>query len=327
MLAVVHAGHLHAPHVVPPVAHGTHVHAHVDVGEVGHGIHGRHFRLERGIGRQGTAGIPGTVDGLCEDGIGLVVGLDDDVIGLGHADAELVHADRFHVLAVGGHHGHFQAGDAHVEEAHGGTVDEAQPHLLPLAEQSRPAIGRRLSVGQVGVGVAAHVGQVTLAHAHLHPHLALVPGARQPLLLQILHQVLVGTLVEVVVMTQLFELGVDVGGILVGPVGEHHHVVPVVAEGLGLEGVDDDRPIEPGLFLEAGVAVVPVGTALLDGKAVGEGLARRDAVEAVSNVRYPVHGAGQDEPVPVDGGGLGQPVGDPQGDGITLLPAQQGRRQ
>jgi hypothetical protein len=47
------------------------------------------------------------------------------------------------VLAVGRHHGHLQAGDAHVEVGHRRAVDEAQQHLFAAAEQAGPVACRR----------------------------------------------------------------------------------------------------------------------------------------------------------------------------------------
>jgi hypothetical protein len=50
-----------------------------------------------------------------------------------------------HVLAVRRHHGHLQAGDAHVEVGHRRAVDEAQQQLSPLRNRpvQLPAGGSR----------------------------------------------------------------------------------------------------------------------------------------------------------------------------------------
>src|SRR6266700_3071750 len=50
---------------------------------------------------------------------------------------------------------------------------------------------------------------------------------------------------------------------------------------------NNDRSIYSGLFLECGMAVVPVGAALMHREAVDEGLAGRDAGKAQS--RHAVH--------------------------------------
>src|SRR5690606_21874462 len=115
--------------------------------------------------------------------------------------------------------------------------------------------------------------------------------------------------------------------IQVGPVAEHDHVIAVIGEGLGLEWLDHQRPVEAGLLLETGVAVVPVGAALYDVEAVLVSLAAVDAVEAES--RHAVHVGWQQDAVPVDrclvamDGAWRQGIADPQVDGSALAPAQQ----
>ena len=54
--------------------------------------------------RQGGAGEAAAVDRLGLDRVGAVLArLDDHVVGLADADAELVDVDRLHVVAVGLH--------------------------------------------------------------------------------------------------------------------------------------------------------------------------------------------------------------------------------
>src|SRR3546814_20729158 len=72
------------------------------------------------------------------------------------------------------------------------------------------------------------------------------------------------TLFRSVVIRLFLELADDISGVFVGPVGEHHHVVALVLEGLGLPGVDHQRAVDPGLFLETGMTVVPVSAVLPD---------------------------------------------------------------
>jgi len=111
--------------------------SHVGHGQLRAGAQRRDFSghaLARGQCRTGEAG---PVHGLGEDGVGLVLlGRDDDVIGLGHGDAQFVNLDRLDVVAVGLHHGHLQTGDAHVEIGHGSRVDEPQAHPLTRFEQA-----------------------------------------------------------------------------------------------------------------------------------------------------------------------------------------------
>ncbi len=232
-----------------------------------------------------------------------------------------------YILAVCCDHSHLQAGNTHIEKAHGRTVDETQTHLLTLAEKASPAICRCLPVHQVGVGITAYVGQIALAHAHLHPHLALGPGACQALFLEIPHQVFVGALIEIVVVAELLQLGIDHRGVFIGPVRQHDHVVTVIGERFRLDGIHDDGTVQPGLLLKAGMAVIPVGSALHQLEAVFMSGSRCDARKTVGYVGYTVHAAGQYDAMPVYGTAFGQVVLHPQGDSVAFLPAQDRRRQ
>ncbi len=68
--------------------------------------------------------------------------------------------------------------------------------------------------------------------------------------------------------------------------------------------------------------MVPVGAALHDRETVGEGVTRLDAVETSSDPRHAVHGARQDNAMPVDGAVFSQHIGDIEGDGVTFSPAK-----
>ena len=150
----------------------------VAVGHVLHGqqrtrVAGRHRRGQAVAHGQGAAGKAGAAHVLGEDRVGVLAGgLDDHVEGLGRGDAQFLHRHRVHVLAVGGDHGHLQAGDADVEMGHRTGVDQAQQQLLAGAEQAGPVAGRRLAVEQVGVGMSVDVGDVAGRHPHPSPHAA-----------------------------------------------------------------------------------------------------------------------------------------------------------
>ncbi len=64
-------------------------------------------------------------------------------------------------------------------------------------------------------------------------------------------------------------------------------MLTVIADGFALGGVNYQRPGVAELFLQAGVAVVPVGTVLTDGKTVGKGFTRGDTCKA--NARHTIH--------------------------------------
>src|SRR6185437_1946739 len=85
--------------------------------------------------------------------------------------------------------------------------------------------------------------------------------------------------------------------------------------------LNHDRAIEADLFLETRVAVVPVGSPLVGTKTVCESLPGRDTGETQTGDT--VHVCGDDDTMPVDGGGYGESVRDPNRDGVTLPPSQQ----
>ena len=128
-------------------------------------------------------------------------------------------------------------------------------------------------------------------------------------------------------MAELLQLAVDSHGLFIGPIGEHYHIIAIVTERLRLPRIDDDRAIESGLLLKTRMAVVPVGSALQDGKPVAEGLTRLNACKALGYTGHAVHRAGQDNAVPMDGACFTQQVGDPQRHAVALPPTQDRRRQ
>ena len=83
-------------------------------------------------------------------------------------------------------------------------------------------------------------------------------------------------------------------------------MVTIRLDGVRFGGVDDDRSIKPGLFLEAGMTVVPIGAALPDGKSGGKSLAWRDSGEA--DAGDAVQFIGQQNSMPMDRTGHGQLV-------------------
>src|SRR3546814_1884180 len=72
-----------------------------------------------------------------------------------------------------------------------------------------------------------------------------------------------------------------------GPVAKHDHMFTIIGDGIGFGGVDDHRPIMALLFLQAGMAVIPIGAALQQRKFIHEGGVRLDAGKA--DARHPVH--------------------------------------
>ena len=313
-------------HASVPHVHHAHVHSHVGMGQDRRGIHLRHLGPQRRIGGQIAERIAGPINRLGEYRIGaIVLRLDDDVVGLRDADAEFIDADRLYILAVGRDHGHLQARNTDIEECHRRAVDEAQAYLLAAFEQPHPAVRRRMTVHQEGIGVAGDIRDIAVAHAHVVPHAAPVPHRFDAAFPDLGEQFADGAFAKVIVVAELLQLMVDGVRVLVAPVRQHHHVLAVIAEGFRLDRIDDDRPIGAGLLLKTGVAVIPVGAALRDIELIVVGFTRLDAVKTVADARHAIHLARQDDAMPVDGTVLGEVVGDVQGHSIAFLPAQQRR--
>ncbi len=296
-----------------------------------HVVHGQ-FGARIGVGHRGlqafahgqrAAGVAAAVHGLGEEGVGVLaaVRLDDHVIGFRHRQANLVDRYRLDVLPVRGDHGELEAGDTEVEVAHRRAVDQAQADALAGPEQAGPVGIRGLAVEQVGVGRAADVGEIGGRHVHLRPGPAVAEGLAPALVGDIVDEIADGATALVVVVGLLLQLGQHARRALVGPVGEKHHIVSLVGERLRLLGIDDQRAVDAELLLEARVAVIPVGPALLDLEAVLVHAVRRDAGEAEAG--HAVHVGRQQDAVPVDRGLLRQAVAHAQGHGVTLAPAQQ----
>jgi hypothetical protein len=256
--AMVHAGHAATGH---SAAHRTH---HVGHRQPLHGIQLGHRRTQSLAHGQRPARITAAVHRLSENGVGLVLRLDEHIVGFARAEAKFVDAHRLDVDAVRLHDGHLEAGDAHVVEGVAGAVDEAQAQALAGAEQAGPVAGRRGSVHQVGERCRRQIGQVGRTHAHFVPHLALADRRLQALARGIAEELDRRRLVVVVVVALGLELGEYLHRILIGPVGQLHHEVAVGADRFPITRLDDDRAVHAGNLLHAGVRVVPVGAALLE---------------------------------------------------------------
>ncbi len=317
-----HAGHIHALHVFT----GFHVaHSHVDHGAHRAWVHGGNGTGHAGLRGQRATGIAGAVLALGKNRIGLAVAwLDDHVIGFGHADAEFIHRHGFDIIAVSLDHQHFQTGYADIEKRHGRGVDEPQPHPLVGAEQAAPVHVGGMAIQQVGVDDARDIGNIGRGHAHARPlQPVLQRRADTARRTRLTRQGRQRALAENVVIILHLEVTDHVHGRHVGPFGQDDDIIPRACIRVRTAWVDDDGTVQPLRFLHAGMAVVPVGSALLDGKAVGEGLTGRDAGKA--QPRHAIHIGGQADAMPVDGGVLvPQRVGDVQGHGIPLPPAQDG---
>ena len=150
-----------------------------------------------------------------------------------------------------------------------------------------------------------------------------VDGGGETLFAHVGKEVRERALAEVVVVALPLERGVDVFGIVIGPVGQQQCVFAVGAVAFAAAPLDDDGAVQADLLLEPRMRVVPVGAGLVDLEAVGKRGAGRDAVER--QPRHAIHVRRQDEAMPVDRRGLAQVVSDADGDHVALAHAQQRR--
>ncbi len=322
MAGVAHVGAAAAFHALHVVAHAAHVMPHVAHRQQRARVARGNRCLQPVAHGQGAGGVAGTAHVLAEDGERILAsGLDDHIERFRRRDAEFIDAHRVDVLPVGGDHGHLQAGNAHVEVGHRTAVDEAQQHLFAAAEQPGPVAGRGGAVEQVSVGVGIDVGDVGGGHPHPSPHAAVGGGRAPAIAAHVAQEIGQRALVVVVVLGELLHAPEQRAGVHVGPVRQQDHVLAVEPVRGRLQRVDDQRAVQAGLFLEHGMAVVPVGAGLLESEPVLVGLARGDAVEAQAG--HAVHVGRQQDAVPVDRGGVAlQGVGHAHVDGVAFAPAQ-----
>ena len=206
---------------------------------------------------------------------------------------------------------------------HRRAVDEPHPDSLSRFEEACPVAGWRDAVHQIRVGVPGHVGEVRRAHPHFAPHLATGECLLEALRANVPEEVPDCPLIEVVVIRALLQFRKHARRILVGPVGEHHDVFAVVLEGRRLPRLDDERTIQPALFLESRMTVVPVRAGLPHFEAIHVGLTWANAVEA--ETRDSVHVRGQENAVPMNGRVLVERVRHTQRDRVALFPAKKWR--
>ena len=124
-----------------------------------------HLRSQR------CAALAGAVDGFGDEGVGCgFLRLDNHVPRLGDRDLELVGFNRRQRQAVGRNNRHRQAGNANVEIAHRGGIDDPQPHPLAGFENAGPVAHAVMAVDEIVIISAGHIGDVGRVHQHLAPH-------------------------------------------------------------------------------------------------------------------------------------------------------------
>ena len=305
------------------------IHAHGAVIHVGHGQDGArpqrwYLRLHAGPGRQRGAGIARPVQRFGHDGEGaILLRADDHVIGLTDAETELVRLHRHHELSVGGDHRHRQVRDADIEEAHGGSVDETQPDPLARLEQAGPVVLRTAAIHQKSI--AGDIRQIGRVHPHIAPFQPVFEGGVEALPIGLPEEVDQRALAVIVIAFLALQVAQHRPRILLRVVGQHDDIVAVIARRLAARRLDHNGAIHALLFLQSGMAVIPVGARLAQLEAVGIGLAGLDRLIAVE-ARRAIHDALDQQTVPVNRGWLGQAVGHLDDHLLALAPAQGRRR-
>ncbi len=318
---MIHSRIAHGPMV--PAAMG---HAHVLHGQQGALPQRRHLGIHTGARRERAARIETAIDGLGHDGECLIrSGTNHHVVGFGNTDLELVCLHGVDVLTVGLHHRHGQARNAEIVDGHGGGIDDAQAHALTRLEQGRPVILRPMTIDEAGIGGTGHIRDVGRAHAHMPPHHPVLDRRAQSVLAHVPEKITGRALLKIEAVAHLHEPGEDPVRVRECPVGEDENIFPVEGDRIAMFRLDDQRAVMAGLFLQAGMGMIPVGARLLHRKAVGECFARTDAGKG--HARHAVHLKRHQDAMPVDGRIRVQPVGDPQCDLVALAPAQKRRRQ
>src|SRR5580765_2264075 len=136
-MGVLPASHVHALHT-----HALHTHAHILHRSNRSGPTLRNRRRHARSRRERAARIAAAVHGLGKNGIRAILDrFDDDIVGLRHSHAKLIHRDRLDVLSVRLHDCHHEPRNAHIVEGHTSRVDKSQPHPLAWTKQPRPVAG------------------------------------------------------------------------------------------------------------------------------------------------------------------------------------------
>ncbi len=180
-------------------------------------------------------------------------------------------------------------------------------------------------LGAVALSVSVD-GLAKIRYLENDPRVSIVAEGGEPLLGDVAEEGSGRALLPVVVVGRLLEVGQDLRAGVVVRVRELDHVIALPGDRrLIVLRFDDDGAVGAFLLLQAGMAVIPVGAALHDGEAVGEGLARRNA--RIADARHAVLPERQDQAVPVNRAGHRQTVGHVDDDVFAFLEAKHRARR
>ena len=133
----------------------------------------------------------------------------NDIIGFCNSNSKLVNGDRLNRLTISSHNGHCQTRHAHIKDGHRCTVDESYANFFTSLKKRRPVLIRRITIHQEGIGIACYIGYITITHAHLIPHGAIIPGLRNTFGFYFLPKITCRTLIKIVVMAHFFKPGIN----------------------------------------------------------------------------------------------------------------------
>ncbi len=189
----------------------------------------------------------------------------------------------------------------------------------------RPVHLHRCTVDEVAkrsahIPACRPIAEIGGHHPHRAPPPAPVDGGGKSHGLHAAYELAKAGLLAIEEVAHLLQAGQYALRLFVGPVGKHHDMVAVSLYARSLLRHDDDRTTEASLFLERGMTVVPVRAALLHFEPIGKCLSWLDAGEA--QPWHAIHVGWKKNAVPVNRANCRQPVRDPDGDSVALVPVQ-----
>src|SRR5690606_18844747 len=149
---------------------------------------------------------------------------------------------------------------------------ETQAHAFAGNEEGRPIVLRPVPIDEESIRRPRDVGDVGRVHTHRGPFASVAEG-----LVPSGEQARDGLALEIEYACLLLQPIVDGMRMHEAVIGEHDRILAIEADRVVARRLDDDGSVMALLFLEAGMAVIPVGSGLPDRKLVDEGLPRTDA--------------------------------------------------
>ena len=181
------------------VVHAAVRHAHIRHRQQGPFAHLRNLTGHAVSGRQGSANGGRAAHGFGKNRIGFgVLRLDQNIVGFGHRQAELIDLDRLHVVAVGLNDRHLETRNADIEIGHRRGIDEPQSNPFTGLKGPGPVLDCAFAVDQRRK--ALNVLDVGGHHPHVAPGHTIGQGGLETHLFGIGEEIAEGLLFAVVVI-------------------------------------------------------------------------------------------------------------------------------